>query len=192
MAGDGKGDRWSRYGWAYSLAIWLAIGGILVVYSQGEDRNPGTLMLVAYAAFSVSALFGFLFGMKSPGAGEKPTHMQQVADWLTKLLLGAGLVELKAIWTQIEQLSAALGAGIDAGTGKFVVLAALGGAGAIGLLSGYLWSQLHYGNVKDSNSDDGPDSPEEPSADTAPNPQDSPANEHVARHVPDNTLREGA
>lgn len=63
----------------------------------------------ALACLAVGSLFGIVFGVpreatRAPGTGTAPapglranTNMDEISDWLTKLLVGAGLVELKSI-----------------------------------------------------------------------------------------------
>ncbi len=140
-----KQDVWKRYGWAISMATWTVIGSCLILLAVCCEII-GTLFLVAYGVFSVSGFLGFLLGIRSVRPDDKPTHLQQIADWLTKLLLGAGLVELKAISVSTWSFSTSLGLIIKPEFGQYIVISVLVGFGALGLITGYLWSQLHYGN----------------------------------------------
>ena len=67
------------------------------------------------------------------------------ADWLTKLLLGAGLVELRSISTGTWSYAQSLGSNLDTELGAYIALSIILGFGSLGVISGYLWSQLHYG-----------------------------------------------
>jgi len=136
---------WSKYGWAISVAVWVIIGGLIIIAST-KHLKIGTLFIGAFSTFSVTGVLGFMFGIKGVETNSKPTHLQQIADWFTKLLLGAGLVEFKSISSLLWNFSQNLGAEIDADYGKFIVVFVLTGFGALGLITGYLWSQLHYGN----------------------------------------------
>jgi hypothetical protein len=93
----------------------VAFGGVVVTISASCQTGP-TIDVVAYslliagAAFVLGSFFGFLFGLpvtaKPPGEGGKPgteertgrlrpnDQLQQVTDWLLKILLGAGLTQL--------------------------------------------------------------------------------------------------
>jgi hypothetical protein len=97
----------------------------VLVYSLGESlKTFGIAVVVGSAAFVVGALLGFLFGIPRAlvGADEtegrnaalRPnTNLEQVSDWLTKILIGAGLVQLGALARSLgdlsEQLRPALG-----------------------------------------------------------------------------------
>lgn len=141
---------WVKYGWAISMALWMA-GGASLIAVYGTFASAGALFLVAYGAFSVAGVLGFMLGIKPVKDGIGQTHLQEVSDWLTKLLLGAGLVELKSLGKYAWRFSGELGGMIGErlgqdSLGRFAVLAILTGFSALGILTGYLWSQYHYGN----------------------------------------------
>jgi len=50
----------------------------------------------------------------------------------------------ESIWS----FSQAISVTFDAEIGAFIVVFTVIGFGALGLITGYLWSQLHYGSVK--------------------------------------------
>lgn len=94
----------------------------------------------------------------SPGAGRGPfapnTNLDQISDWLTKILVGAGLTQLNHLPDLLGRLGNAMGAAIgptDAvrGTGAASVL---GAALAVyyvtaGFLYGYLWGKSEGGEL---------------------------------------------
>ena len=145
-----KATVWVKYGWAICMAIWVFVGAILVVISLYQ-RTIGTLFLVAFSVFSATGVMGFLLGMRGVSSNASPTHLQQIADWLTKLLLGAGLVEIKSISQSAWVFAQKLGVVIDETHGPYIALSVAVGFGALGAISGYLWSQLHYGNATPPN-----------------------------------------
>jgi len=57
-------------------------------------------LLLAAAAFTVGGFFGYLFSIPSlpPENSQHGTMLTQTADLLTKILLGAGLVQMKEIF----------------------------------------------------------------------------------------------
>ncbi|MFT7527165.1 MAG: hypothetical protein ACI9LY_002318 [Arenicella sp.] len=133
---------WGKYGWAICMMTWTILGGAFIVLTRYYPA-PGTLFLVAFSVFSATSVLGFLLGMKE---NKNPTHLQQIADWLTKILIGAGLVEMGNISDSVWEFSNSIGSVIDPSTGSFIVVSIIVGFGAVGAVSGYLWSQLHYGN----------------------------------------------
>ena len=140
-----KSVMWDKYGWAMTMTAWTIIGSVIIFLTVPAGKT-GALFLVAYGAFSASGFMGFLLGIRGVRPDDKPTHLQQIADWLTKLLLGAGLVELTNISKATWQFSKAFGDVVDPQFGPYMVLSVLIAFISLGLISGYLWSQLHYGN----------------------------------------------
>lgn len=90
------------------LVIGSILGGLLIVIWYRVPK-PAAAFLWAFACLAVGSLLGFLFAIPraisgrddSPGKGQlRPrlaanTNIEQISDWLTKLLVGVGLVELK-------------------------------------------------------------------------------------------------
>jgi hypothetical protein len=85
----------------------------------------GTLGLLAFAAFCIGSVLGFLFGIpKSISEDKKPpaseidpllppeqrrlyrsnTNLEEMSDWLTKIIVGAGLVGAKDLVDSIGRL----------------------------------------------------------------------------------------
>lgn len=81
------------------------------------------------------------------------TNLAEVSDWLTKLLLGAGLVQLTHLGAPVASLINSVAAGIEGGTtaepsGSATVLAGaiLITYAVLGFLVGYVLTTLWYGN----------------------------------------------
>lgn len=77
------------------------------------------------------------------------TNLAEVSDWLTKLLLGAGLVSLTKLGAPIGRLIDSLARGVSSGSSvigsaKVVAGAILFGYAAMGLLDGYILTTLWY------------------------------------------------
>ncbi len=157
-AGNGKP---AQPGWTYFIP---ALGGlgvlvILVYVSQlgGGKRWSvfGTAIAIAGAAAVVGGVVGFLFGIpltsKQRAAGasdsqyEPNTNLEQVSDWLTKIIVGVGLVQvgraLPALTRLAKSLSEPLGGnpyGGAFGLGLTIFYALLG------FLFLYLWSRTDF------------------------------------------------
>src|SRR3954463_4924582 len=122
-------------------------------------------LLTAASAFAVGALLGFLFGIPrsvaastsapDEAAGEKKpaaepaaakhfsanTNLEQISDWLTKILVGVGLVQIHQVSGAIEDLANGLGPGL--GPQGFTVAVALHVPLSItGFVSAYLFTRL--------------------------------------------------
>jgi len=113
----------------------------------------GTALMIAGAAGVVGGLVGFLFGIPRTVQGQGPsspgetqfqgnTNLEQVSDWLTKILVGVGLVQIgrsvPALTKLADNLKAPLGGVASSaafGLGLMITYAALG------FLFLYLWSR---------------------------------------------------
>lgn len=124
----------------------------------------GTSIALALGASMVGGLLGFLFGIprtqqrdfvpQREGAGEPGdisyqvnTNLEQISDWLTKIIIGIGLVQLGAIGTWISQFSTSVGDGFFPGSplAHTFALGVLMYFLILGFLSGYLWTRLYFG-----------------------------------------------
>ncbi|WP_035798894.1 hypothetical protein [Kitasatospora mediocidica] len=127
--------RWQAVGIGSLLGLGL-LG--LVLYTAGGPHAVSALgagLMISCATLVTGGAAGFLFGMPHalgggsgpavaattatvPGAPASPvsageqyspnTNLEQVSDWLTKILLGVGLTQLGSIWQHFHQLARAL------------------------------------------------------------------------------------
>ncbi|WP_437681098.1 DivIVA domain-containing protein [Sorangium sp. So ce131] len=128
-------------------------------------------ILVTGAAALVGTLLGFLFGIPrtlvdeggsrqprdtqggaaaTPGAVDRVvavyspnTNLEQISDWLSKILVGVGLTQLNDIPTALVRFSNWLGSGMPhhPEAGKFA-LGAIAYASVFGFLYGYIWTRV--------------------------------------------------
>lgn len=140
---------------------------VVIVFSFQADRvgSAATICLtIAGASLLVGGLLGFLFGIPRtlqdgsvqvpatsvPGLPARPlaqyranTNLEQISDWLTKILIGVGLTQLTVIPDKLQLMShvAARGLGGTAASETFMIAAMLYFA-IDGFLVGYLWTRL--------------------------------------------------
>lgn len=177
------------------VLVWVAVGFAALVLNanRGEHWRYGTVakamgygLMVAGAFFIVGVLLGFLFGLRPTGASTNKTlnspapphtNLEEIADWLTKLILGAGLVELTHMGPPIRHFVDFMARGVspvyllpagrnspseqyvDPG-GPSIALAIMSFFSASGLLYGYLWTRYHQA-LKDAEPSGAPRSAEE-------------------------------
>jgi hypothetical protein len=109
--------------------------------------------LAATAAALLSGiLLGFLFALpKTVDSGARPlktrlatnTNLDQISDWLTKILVGLGLVQIGKVTHGVSQLGAALAPGLGGGSGaKAFGVAVLVYSVLDGFLVGYIWTRI--------------------------------------------------
>ncbi|MFB7472720.1 hypothetical protein [Kitasatospora sp. NPDC056184] len=116
----------------------------LLLFSLGRPHPWQALgggLVVACAATLVGGALGFLFGVPrvrggaggapSAGGGEPHgsyapnTNLEQVSDWLTKVLLGVGLTQLGSLGERLDRLGTALAPALGGGAGTAPFAAAL-------------------------------------------------------------------
>jgi hypothetical protein len=161
-----------------SFALFVA-GFVLIVLYVTSQSGPhlgycGVGLLTALAAFLSGTLAGLLVGVPryvssgefrfkgGPGHSEDSgaqakfepsSNLAEVSDWLTKLLLGAGLVELSRFGRPLSELIDAVARGISGtpptrkATEAAVIIAAtiLIAYGVLGFLDGYVTTNVWYG-----------------------------------------------
>jgi hypothetical protein len=160
--GSGPKNRSVEKGQAGTLRVLLSLAGpgvvAIFVYVGAEGWDwaiLGVAGIIATCAFAVGALLGFLFGIPqylARGAEAAPTdkasyqpntNLTQVSDWLTKIIIGVGLVQFGQLTHTIGDLGDSLEPGLGgAPNGKAFGIAVVVGFFVIGLLCGYLYTRL--------------------------------------------------
>lgn len=150
-AGAGLLGPWTKASPIFSL---LAV----LVYSAAGDFAGGSTFwsvlavggVAAAASLIVGALLGFLFGLPrtleqegSTATLVTNTNLDQISDWLTKILIGLGLVQLGKVASGIDDLALAIAPGLGGGVGAHSFAVALLIYAAVdGFLVGYLWTRI--------------------------------------------------
>jgi hypothetical protein len=150
------------------IAIVAFVVGVFIVsiYSITSDwttvaRRFGLLMMIGGAAWTSGSLFGFLFGVprfkadsdrRHAALAEEPfdqaasflpnTNLEQISDWLTKIIVGATLVQLGPIVGLLQSFSAWTGAQLREPSGAAFCGAAIIYFAAAGFMWGYLWCSV--------------------------------------------------
>ena len=128
-------DLWLKF----SLAAGTNALGFLALIFCSIPSKP-LAVLWAFAAQGLGCLMGFIFAIPRAARDGQPdaksfgdqrrsrfvanTNMEQISDWLTKLLVGAGLVELKSIPRALDNAARYIAAGLGGKPGEFVQAAA--------------------------------------------------------------------
>jgi Putative Ig domain len=153
--------------WLGFLAIGFPTFGTIWIFAyafstSGDHWNfLGVGMLTALAAFLVGCLAGFLFGIprvlssgqlrqQAGTTGYVPSsNLAEVSDWLTKLLLGAGLVQLTHLGAPIASLIDHVAGGLHGPAGSSQAATVMAGAilvgfTTVGLLDSYVVTTMWY------------------------------------------------
>ncbi|MDX0140802.1 hypothetical protein GOC46_28865 [Sinorhizobium meliloti] len=149
----------------------LAVGASCILLfaasvSGGESffSQAGASFALALSALVLGSLLGFVFGIPRTlqydiarqetqvTTGNETigyqinTNLEQISDWLTKIIVGVGLVELGSIGSWLMSFSADMGKSFgDDGFGQAFVLGILVYFVCVGFLFGYLWTRLSFG-----------------------------------------------
>lgn len=130
--------------------------GIYALPSSGKVFAIG--LLTAVSAFAAGALLGFLFGIPRTAVPHSPdnmaptdgtpkpmyepnTNLEQISDWLTKILVGVGLVQVGQIGGAIDDLAN----GLEPGLGEYghaVAVTLMVSFAITGFLGAYLFTRL--------------------------------------------------
>jgi hypothetical protein len=154
---------------ALTYAMVLGILGV-VAYAAHAGGKAGFLgiasvgVLLAGSAALAGGTLGFLFGiprtlqqdgvpLAGDGAGRSNgvsavgyrvnTNLEQISDWLTKILVGVSLAQIGKIRDGLWAMSSFAAKGLGSQTaGQVFALVLLVYAGVLGFLFGYLWTRL--------------------------------------------------
>ena len=141
-----------------ALGVVLGVASLPIV-GFGLVSSWGVLpiaFLLLFGTLATGALLGFLFGIPRtahagvPGAPAPVQYwsndnLEQISDWLTKILVGVGLVELGRLSSSagalLDWVAPALGAPVEAAARPFTLALLVYGVVA-GFLFGYLVTRL--------------------------------------------------
>ena len=137
----------------------ISIGAYSSQYDAQSISVATTGVLVALAALVIAALGGFLFGIpralqQTPSVAVAPadsatryavnTNLEEISDWLTKIIVGVGLIQLGQISEALGQLVVSLGPGLGGQpSSRLVAGAVLAFFGTWGFLLGYLLTRTY-------------------------------------------------
>lgn len=142
------------------------VATIIFCLDKTPDKSFAFKMGACVALFSGAALLGillgFLFGIprtqqrdpKSPSEEQNSdinyqinTNLEQISDWLTKIIIGIGLVQLNTVGKWLSEFSGVIGNGFapDSAIANSFVMGMLLYFSICGFLLGYLWTRLFFG-----------------------------------------------
>jgi hypothetical protein len=153
----------------WMLALPLMIGAVVLVagtwWSSESWPLAFTELTIAISASSVGLFLGFLFGIprSTIGDGEhenstelpkmfyRPsTNLEQVSDWLTKLLIGVGLVEMRSIADALANLGVVVQNSVGSGfqAANIITQATVVSFLTLTFFAAFLWTRIHYGPLQ--------------------------------------------
>jgi hypothetical protein len=154
---------WSGKIAAFVFFLTLLLTGLIFTARASWEGSPAVALVWAFACLIVGNISGFLFGLPKVSAQDAPkdedtqekkirlarekaglginTNLEQVSDWLTKILVGLGLVEAKTLLGELRKAGEYIGGplgthGKEVATGMIVFFLGLG------FISGYLLTRI--------------------------------------------------
>jgi len=141
------------------LKFWeaLALGALfieamaLVAYGGAtlSFLAAAVLFLLALASAASGGILGFIFGVPRYRSDASITgnflhnsNLEQISDWLTKILVGATLVQLDRIGAAIGAVSREIGNQLGVSSGSTAACSVMVFSFFTGFMWGYLWISL--------------------------------------------------
>lgn len=125
----------------YSASIFFALGFAMLMAQLGF--GAGFRMVLWGLAFAMCGIvLGFLFGIPRDDTKTVNNNLVEISDWLTKIIVGVGLTELRSIPRHIATLANFIaGTNPDSG-GPTIAAATMLYFSALGFFHGYLLTRL--------------------------------------------------
>ena len=150
---------WRDYRDSFFFVFLPSAAGMSVVVSQ-STLDRATAALWALACLAAGSLVGFLFGVPKVISNERlgehgedsgplrpaylpNTNLDNISDWLTKAIVGVGLVQLGQIPDQIMK-AAKIVAGEDSPSATSAAAALIVLFLSMGLIGGYVNTRLYF------------------------------------------------
>jgi Sec-independent protein secretion pathway component TatC len=145
-------------GWMYAMPI-VAILWIVADFVYAIQLPSGvkwaafvTATLIGSCRFLIGGLIGFLFGIPRAVASSTPptsdsqyqanTNLEQVSDWLTKIIVGVGLVQIGRVIPGLTRLAQSMKVPLGGQPSSAAFGLALAIANSLlGFFLFYLWSR---------------------------------------------------
>jgi hypothetical protein len=144
--------------WLWFLPVTAILGvGVILVYTSQVPSGVrwgafGTAVVIAASAWFTGGIVGFLFGIPRTVRGPAPseramqyqgnTNLEQVSDWLTKIIVGVGLVQIGHIVPALSKFAESMKAPLGGlpSSGAFGLGLAISYA-LLGFFYFYFWSR---------------------------------------------------
>jgi hypothetical protein len=136
--------------WLWGIqVVGVLVVGVMVVYTSQVPSGVrwsafGTAVVIAGSAYFTGGIVGFLFGIPRTVQGSAQsergtqyqgnTNLEQVSDWLTKIIVGVGLVQIGHIVPALSKLAESMKA----------PLGGLPSSGAFGLGLAILYASMGF------------------------------------------------
>lgn len=166
---DARSDR-DRIAKSVLISLLIALGAGLLLAALHNVHFWTTSLLWAGACFAIGFLIGFLFGIprtlqaRNDDAPTQPksnnekndeenalgrgfgqrvnTNLEEISDWLTKILVGLGLSEIRFVPAKLQSAATYVSAGLGGAGEEGFALSIISYFSVAGFLAGYLLTRL--------------------------------------------------
>jgi hypothetical protein len=150
------------------IGFLLGVATLIDLWFSSVVTDGFTILFWAFACYATGALIGFLFGVPRVEQGHATdgksqfgqanggapdaialyrllinTNLDDVSDWLTKIVVGIGLVELRKLPDEIYKLATAI-AGEGHKADVPLIIAVILYFSVMGFMSGYLTTRMFF------------------------------------------------
>jgi len=153
--------------WALlTFVIWMLVGfaaALLFITAGTIGQRIGVAVMALYASAGVGGLAGFLFAVPKAASDDQRTdagrrayransNLVQVSDWLTKIIVGVGLIEVRQLADGLGEIATRLGlafgdpAGLPGVGATFGLTLVLAGA-LVSFMTTYAWAATRFYEV---------------------------------------------
>lgn len=128
----------------FALVI-ITVGVVVLFAYAGFSKTTASWMLGAAAFFAVGITTGFIFAIPRASQQYVNSNLELISDWLTKILVGVGLTQMREIPVGLRTLTTFIAGGAECSSSRdrafalFVILYFSFG----GFVSGYLETRVY-------------------------------------------------
>ncbi|MEV5720620.1 YrzE family protein [Amycolatopsis mediterranei] len=137
----------------------IAVAILLFTIKGIALRQIGLSLAICLASGSIGGIAGFIFGLpksarksKTGQVYEPNSNLEEVSDWLTKIIVGVGLVEIRKIAGSLWGISTQIGTYFDdppgnPGSGATYAISLIVATFIIAFLQCYMWTRVKLFDV---------------------------------------------
>jgi len=145
----------------FATAFLVPLLGVMWLAGMTAHAYAGAWkgLLCALAPAALGWCVGFLFGLpqipkgvQAPATSSDPSyspggHLEDIADWLTKIIVGVGLVQWNTFMSKFWAIAGAMASTFSPEGGTMIAACVLVYFGMVGSLAGYLTTRLNLANL---------------------------------------------
>lgn len=131
---------------ALLFVVPLVLLALIVGFAEGSLFSTGVVLAAALGCVAVGTIIGFLFGLPRTTQRDSDevrdnTNLEQVSDWLVKVLIGASLVQLGKVKSALITYSELLASSVASDCAPFALFLMVY-FGVLGFLGAFLLTKL--------------------------------------------------